>query len=135
MTNKSVEIHNIVAELRTISTITAITWNRIYFWEPIENQSGIYVCVNLISQVPDEVYKTARIECRIIWHNENVTKKALIDLQNIITTEIVYNQCLWLKDYNWFTVFKTTEWWTFQMFTDDQWRNLLIKDYILYFTN
>lgn len=134
MPNKTVDIPKIVAQLKLIPTITAITSTRIYSWEPWNEQSWIYLVVNAVTQQSTEYDKTARIEIRCVWHDATVTKQTLVDLQDIIVQRLCYDIDQWLKNYNWFIVYSIKEWWYIPPFIDDKYRNILIKDFILSFT-
>ena len=128
----TIPVDKIINELLTISEITNITGTRIYFGEPVfENQQGIYLVLNLISDLPvQSVERFARVEFRIIAHNSEVTKKQLVTLIDIINQKLVYDECLWKKDYDWFKVYVVEEWNSLILWTSDKNRNVLIKDFI-----
>ena len=91
MTNQ-IDVWAIINYLNTITDITNITWNRISFWPPDEEQTGIYITLNVISENNQEINKKTRIEFRCIWHNTTIRYDELMDLRS----KIVYN-LLWNK--------------------------------------
>lgn len=132
--NLTFPVDKLVAYLETVTDITDIVWQEIYYWKPFEFQTDwITIIWGLISQTPDELYKRARIELRFIWNSESITKKDLIDVQNIVVQYLCYESCLWQKNFDWFTVFNTVEWWQLVELMDNNSRNILIKDFIIYF--
>jgi len=117
-------------------TLWTVVSDRIYFWEPIREQTWPYIVLNSISQVIDTpITKQALVEARIIWHDENDTKKSLVNIASILNDELITTDTLQLQSLNWFNVYKITEGWDFRMFIDDKNRNILIKDYVFYFLN
>ena len=118
------------------STLWTVVSDRIYFWEPMREQTWPYIVLNSISQVIDTpITKQALVEARIIWHDENDTKKSLVNIASILNDELITTDTLQLQSLNWFNVYKIIEGWDFRMFIDDKNRNLLIKDYVFYFLN
>lgn len=133
MATQSIDINDIVNYLRSVPAINAITGNRIYVWPPVSHQDGIFIVVDLVSQRVDIWSKTAILEFSFIAHNDNVAKKQLLDLQQIVTDEIVYSTDCWAKTFNTFSVFKVVEWSMFELTVNNFWKNLLIHNYIFYF--
>jgi len=118
------------------STLWTVVSDRIYFWEPMREQTWPYIVLNSISQVIDTpITKQALVEARIIWHDENDTKKSLVNIASILNDELITTDTLQLQSLNWFNVYKIVEGWDFRMFIDDKNRNILIKDYVFYFLN
>jgi len=118
------------------STLWTVVSDRIYFWEPMREQTWPYIVLNSISQVIDTpITKQALVEARIIWHDENDTKKSLVNIASILNDELITTDTLQLQSLNWFNVYKIIEGWDFRMFIDDKNRNILIKDYVFYFLN
>ncbi len=133
--NLTFPVDKLVAHLESITEITDITWDKIYYWKPFKIPTDwITIIWWLISQTPNELYKRARIELRFIWNNEGVTKKSLIDLQNIVIQKLCYDDCLWEKSFDWFKVFSTIEWLQLTELLDDKKRNILVKDIIINFS-
>lgn len=132
--NLTFPVDKLVAYLETVTDITDIVWQEIYYWKPFEFQTDwITIIWWLVSQTPDELYKRARIELRFIANSESITKKELIDVQNIVVEYLCYQECLWQKNFDWFTVFNTVEWWQLVELIDNNNRNILVKDFIIYF--
>ena len=118
------------------STLWTVVSDRIYFWEPMREQTWPYIVLNSISQVIDTpITKQTLVEARIIWHDENDTKKSLVNIASILNDELITTDTLQLQSLNWFNVYKIVEGWDFRMFIDDKNRNILIKDYVFYFLN
>lgn len=82
----NIKIDKIVESLLTIPSLTNIFGTRIYWGEPVREQSGVYLVLNTVSQSYTEYDRTARIEARICSHTENVTKKTLNE-----ASEALYN--------------------------------------------
>jgi hypothetical protein len=131
---KSIQIDQICSYLKGLtSTIGTVVSSRVYFWEPMREQTWVYIVVNSISQVVDRVSKQALVEFRLVWHDENDSKKSLVDLANILTASLVTTDDIQKYAFGSFSVYKVVEWWDFRIFIDEKNRNLLIKDYIFYF--
>ena len=126
----SINVGDIVTYLLTQSIITNVVWTNIYFGEPIWEKTWISLILNVITQTPHPVTREARVEFRFVWNDINVTKQSLIDLQDIVTENIVYASECWLKNFNWFYVYHVEEWEVFTLLLDEKRRNYLIKDYI-----
>ena len=102
----------------------------------MREQTWPYIVLNSISQVIDTpITKQTLVEARIIWHDENDTKKSLVNIASILNDELITTDTLQLQSLNWFNVYKIVEGWDFRMFIDDKNRNILIKDYVFYFLN
>ena len=129
----SIEIDQVVSYLKATSAVANIVSDRIFFWEPMREQTWIYVVINSISQVVVYPDKQALVEFRIIGNNENVTKKQLADLANTISSVLVLTDTNKVYKFWTFNCYKVVEWWNFRMFVDDKNRNLLVRDYIFYF--
>jgi len=132
-----IQLDKVCTYLKTLtSTLGTVVADRIYFWEPMREQSWPYIVLNSISQVIDNpVTKQSLIEARIVWHDENDTKKSLVTIAWMLDTALITTETHQLYNLSWFSVYKIVESWTFKMFIDDKNRNLLIKDYIFYFEN
>ena len=129
-------IEKLVATLDGITEITDITWDKIYYWKPFKlSDEWVSIILSLIPTTPtNEIYKTARIQIQLFWGNENVTKKSLVDLQNIVIQKLCFDECWGLKSYDWFTVMSTLESiWPYE-WLDDKKRNNLFKDIIIQYT-
>lgn len=129
----SIQIDQIVSYLKNTSSVANIVSDRIYYGEPMREQSWTYIIINSISQIINPVSKQALVEFRIVWSNEWTTKKSLVDLANIITDSMCLTDTKQVYKLWNFEVYKIVEWWDFRIFIDEKNRNLLIKDYIFYF--
>jgi len=130
---KSVQIDKIVDFLKATSTVATIVSDRVFFGEPMREQSWVYIAVSPVSEVRELVNKQALVEIRLVWNDENVRKKQLIDLINIITDEITTTDTNQTFNFNWFVCYKVVEAWGFDLLVSDKNKNILIKDYIFYF--
>lgn len=132
---KVVEIDQICEYLKATTSIATVLSDRIYYWEPMREQTWIYLTINTVSQVINAVDKQALVEFRLIGHNENVRKKELVAISkllidNLVTTNTFQVYKLWD-----FEVYKIREGGTYRMFVDDKNRNLLIQDFVFQFIN
>lgn len=132
---KVVEIDQICEYLKATTSIATVLSDRIYYWEPMREQTWIYLTINTVSQVINAVDKQALVEFRLIGHNENVRKKELVAISkllidNLVTTNSFNVYKLWD-----FEVYKIREGGTYRMFVDDKNRNLLIQDFVFQFIN
>ena len=80
---KVVEIDQICEYLKATTSIATVLSDRIYYWEPMREQTWIYLTINTVSQVINAVDKQALVEFRLIWHNENVRKKELVAISKL----------------------------------------------------
>ena len=86
----TLQVDQIVAELKTISALTTAT-NGIYFGLPMrEPSSWIYIAINIVSNITtDEYSNRARLEFNVIAANENITPKEIMDVVAIIDDSII----------------------------------------------
>jgi len=132
----SVNVWKIIQEIKTITDITDIVWQNIFFWEPKKESdisTDIYIAINIISQIPSFSQRQARLEFRFLTKKDTVKLTNLIDICWIVTDNLSFDSCNWVKDFNWFTVSSFTEWSEFRPFRDNNERNILIKDYFVTF--
>jgi len=132
----SVDVWKIIQKMKTITAITDVVWQNIFFWQPIKESdvdTNIYIAINIISQVPSFSQREARLEYRFLSSKDTVKLTDLINICWIVTENLSFDSCNWVKDFNWFTVSSFIEWNEFLPFRDDNNRNLLIKDYIVNF--
>ena len=128
MANKSIDISNLIAHLRSVSAISSLVWNRIFYWPPMREQSWIYLQIAPITQISDITNKVSRVEFRYCASDENTTPKQLISLQDLVTDEMITN---WVNCMS--GAYKIIEWSDFREFVDDKNKNILIRDYQIYF--
>lgn len=132
-----IELDKVCNYLKTLtSSLGVLVSDRIYFWEPMNEQTWPYIILNSISQVIDNpITKKALIEVRILWHDENDTKKSLVNIASVLNNALITTDTNSLYNLSWFEVYKIIEGWDFRIFIDEKNRNLLIKDYVFYFLN
>ena len=132
----SISVPKIITYIKTITAITNIVGQNIFFWVPKSDAditTDIYLVINIISQVPSYSQRQARLEFRFCSKTDWVTLQSLIDLQWLATANLCFESYNWVKDFTWFTVVSFIEWWQFLPFRDDLDRNILIKDYLVTF--
>lgn len=130
---QSIQIDQIVDFLKNTSTVATVVSDRIFFGEPMREQNWIYIIINSISQVVNAVDKQALVEVRLVGNDENVRKKQLVNLANIITDALVLTNTKQIYTLWSFKVYKIVEWGDFRIFVDDKNRNLLITTFVFYF--
>jgi len=132
---KVVEIDQICEYLKATTSIATVLSDRIYYWEPMREQTWIYLTINTVSQVINAVDKQALVEFRLIWHNENVRKKELVAISKLLIDNLVTTNSFQVYKLWDFEVYKIREGGTYRMFVDDKNRNLLIQDFVFQFIN
>jgi hypothetical protein len=132
---KVVEIDQICEYLKATTSIATVLSDRIYYWEPMREQTGIYLTINTVSQVINAVDKQALVEFRLIGHNENVRKKELVAISKLLIDNLVTTNSFQVYKLWDFEVYKIREGGTYRMFVDDKNRNLLIQDFVFQFIN
>ena len=132
----SINVWKIIQEMKTITDITDIVWQNIFFWQPKKEwdiNTDIYIVINIISQVPSFSQRQTRLEFRFLSSKDTIKLTDLINICWIVTDNLSFNSCNWVKDFNWFSVSSFIEWNDFLPFRDSNERNLLIKDYLINF--
>ena len=132
----SVNVWKIIQEMKTITDITDVVWQNIFFWEPKKESdinTDLYIVISIISQIPTFSQRQARLEFRFLSSKDTVKLTNLINICWIVTANLSFDSCNWVKDFDWFTVSSFIEWNEFLPFRDDNNRNLLIKDYLVTF--
>ena len=132
---KVVEIDQICEYLKATTSIATVLSDRIYYWEPMREQTGIYLTINTVSQVINAVDKQALVEFRLIGHNENVRKKELVAISKLLIDNLVTTNSFQVYKLWDFEVYKIREGGTYRMFVDDKNRNLIIQDFVFQFIN
>lgn len=130
-----IQLDKVCTYLKTCSSLATLVSDRIYFGEPMREQTWPYIVLNSISQIvwDTTITKQALIEARIIGHDENDTKKSLVTIASALNDELITTYTNELYTLSWFEVYKIIEGWDFRIFIDEKNRNLLIKDYVFYF--
>ena len=132
---KVVEIDQICEYLKATTSIATVLSDRIYYWEPMREQTGTYLTINTVSQVINAVDKQTLVEFRLIGHNENVRKKELVAISKLLIDNLVTTNSFQVYKLWDFEVYKIREGGTYRMFVDDKNRNLLIQDFVFQFIN
>ena len=119
-------ISNLIDYLNTITGITDIVWNRIFWWIPKTEQTEDYMTVNIITETePTIAEKRNRIEFRMIWGDTNTTYWTLQTLDIELMTV--------LRDYTGDGVYKTVISNLANLYDDKQ-RKVYIRDILIYYT-
>ena len=132
----SVDVWKIIQKMKTITDITDIVWQNIFYWAPIKSSDidkDIYIIINEITEIPDFSQRNTRLEFRYLGNNDSVKKTSLKNICWIVTDSLSFDSCNWVQDFDWFKVSSFIEWNSAWPFRDDKDRNLLIKDYIVTF--
>jgi len=121
-----VEPKNIIAYLNA-----KITWlgNRIIFWLPIEEQSGIYLTLNILTESQADYSKWTLFEFAFIGHNEEVSFEDLLAFRELVSNELIGN-----KDLSGFYVYGCSEDGGFINGYDEKNRKVIKQNYRFYFT-
>ena len=109
MTNKSARIDGIVSYLNGITAVTSIATGGIFYGEPISEIQQTYIVVDLIEQNTRVADKEALVDVRIIG-SSSMTRKALIDLQDIITDALATDANTPVYNLGAFNVYSVVEW-------------------------
>jgi hypothetical protein len=119
-------ISNIITYLNTITAITNIVSNRIFWWVPKTEQTLDYLTINIITEnQPTDVEKRNRIEFRYIWWNSDTTYLTLQTLDNLILS----NMNNYKQDWVYKTVISN-----FANWYDEKQRKVMIRDLFIYYT-
>lgn len=132
---KTVNVSKIIEYMKTITDITNILWQNIFFDVPKTINwinTDIYLAINIVSEVPMFSKKQARLEFRFLATKDNITKQSLIEAEKVITQNLSFETNNWVRDFNWFKVSSFTEA-NATILRDELNRNLMIKDYFLTF--
>jgi hypothetical protein len=131
MAQREIQIDQIIDAMNQDATLIALFAWRIYFGKPVsDTQSGTYVVLNIITKpISEQSYCMVRVEARIIPKDANTTTKSLVDAKNAISTYFESTSV-----HGAFETFKIVEWGNFYNGIDEKNRNVLIQDYLFYFT-
>jgi len=128
---KRVEIENIINYLNTITDITDIVWNRIYWWVPNKEPWEIYIMITSVinSQVNNLIEWYDRLEIRVVsWSDSNKWSEVSI-LDNLVINALASE-----TNYNWFEVYRTVPLNGVSLYTDNN-RKEYVRDYQIHFIN
>ena len=119
-------IASLIAYLNTITAITTIVWNRIYWWVPKNEETQTYLTISIISEVqPTDVEKRNRVEFRMIWGDTKATYSTLKTLDDLIVSNI--------RNYTTNWVYRVAIWNLIDWY-DSKNRKILIRDLIIYYS-
>ena len=124
-----VMLDNIINRLNLDTTITAITWDRIFFGLPDKDQTWTYLCLllpwwgswNMIS-------KATRVELRAIGWNKNTTFKTLSELIWLVKDNLLSSQDWGVSDSDWQYSYSIREVWSEVTFIDEKDRKTIVAD-------
>lgn len=89
MTNQ-VQVDKIRDYLASDASVSTIVGNRVYWGEPREDdQPGIYITLNVVSETNAFANKGTRIEVRMLSNDDSVTYKQLFGLRESVTNRFV----------------------------------------------
>lgn len=120
------QLNKIIDYLNTISNITDLVWDRIYWWIPKDEPTENYITLNIITEAqPLSVEKFNRIEFRYIGWDTATTYQ---DLQNIDEQVLIA-----LNNYKADWVYKIVIT-NFVNGYDNKQKRVLIRDVLIYYT-
>ncbi len=123
-------IDQLKAWIKTKSSITSITGERVYRWQPYWTPDGIYITLELSSEQQTSITKATRVVFRFQSVDKPTTFKELIDLKNIITDELIEGvKTIWTM-----TVYWVAEWWDLVQLVDEKNRKEIVYSYLFYLT-
>ena len=120
----TVDIWQIITYLNTITEITDIVWNRIFWWLPNNEQTWTYIVLTLITErQPTLVENINRVEVRMIWGDSTVSYSTLFDLNKKVFSK--------LQEYKQDWVYKIVNQNLVQWY-DEKSRKLVLKDILIH---
>ena len=126
---KQIEIDKIISYLQDTIAISAIVWDRIYFWKPISDIiNWIYITINILGEQQAFLNKGTLLELRFIAHDTNIKFSELLALRKVVSEEIISN-----KNLDWFYTYNCYEEGWFKNWYDEKNRKVVIQDYRFYF--
>ena len=127
------DIENIILALEWDAWIdVSLPWG-IFWWEPEEEPSGLYLILNNITSIHKDSQRTFGIQFNFCWHNRDVRMQDLLIPYGLVDSFLLFG-CNWKLDYNWYNVVATREGQWVRLFTsniNEKERNVLIKEYFL----
>lgn len=103
-------------------------WWRITFGKPINEPTGIYVTIFILSEARAHANKGTLLEFSFIGHDESVTFTDLMDFKTQVSDLLTGN-----KDLSGFYVYGCNEDWSFINWYDDKNRKVIKQSYRFYF--
>ena len=139
MTSINIDVWAIIAYLKTVTAITDIVGDNIFRDLPKREANidkNIYLVIQEPSEVPTFSVKRNRLTIRYMAINDTVTKEELAELEAIVTQELCFESCNWVRDFNGFKINAFVEWESIKDRELIKQRNFIIKDYfVTYFKN
>lgn len=114
----------LIGELKLISDIFDIVWNRMYIGQPQTEQSSPYITFNIISQTNNLINNRTRIEIRFIGANKTDFKT--LEVMDKAISNYIYN--------NYTKIGIKFELWNIVYWYDGKKKTVLIRDIIIYQT-
>lgn len=130
MESKFIQPDAIVSFLKSYDVIRTSVSGNIFVGLPIVPPTWIYICVIPVAQNNYTVDKSALVDIRVIG---KVTQKELIDIISNIS-DVLLTENNPVQDIWWFEVYKVVDGPTFTILPGEDKTNVLIKDFIFYFT-
>jgi len=122
-------IGTLITYLNTKTTLTDLVWNRIYYWYPTEQQSGVFIVMEREWQKIREVYSYDIVSVKIIWHETWITYADLDEISNTLN-DILTIEARWE-----FNVIKILSTGSVANTYDTLNRPLIDKNYYIYYLN
>lgn len=124
-----IKVDEIITFLKSKSNIKAITWERIYFWQPItDDLPWLYITINILWEQQSIMNKWTLLEFRFIAHNDTTTFSSLLNLKNLVSNELYSS-----KKLSNFYSYNCYEDWGLNNWYDEKNRKVIIQDYRFYF--
>lgn len=117
--------------MNTKPSITAITGSRIYFGEPVDEPTGTYITINIVSENQRFANKATRIDVRFIAHDQDTRYRQLMDLRNIVIDELATDGTT--VDMGWFVVYGIVEEGGVVNGYNEKGHRVVIQDFLVYF--
>jgi len=119
-------ISTLITYLNTISGITSVCSDRIFWGQPRSEQTNTYMTVNVVTEIePTKVEKRNRLEFRVIGGDSTVTFGTLATVDTALLDAI--------RAYNAQGVYKSVVAGFTNLYNEKQ-QKILIRDIIIYYT-
>ena len=119
---KDIKISKIIEYIVNLNVV----WNRVYFWQPINEPNQDYITINIISEQQPRYNKGTLLEFAFLGGTERTTFNTLLgyrlSISNNITWPKTWFDCYWVNEDGWFI-----NWY------DDKNRKVVKQDYRFYF--
>lgn len=123
-----IQVDQIINYMNTVTNITNLVGNRIYFGLPINEKDLVwdYITINIISETNQPYNKWTLLEFAYI-SNSNSTFKNLMDIRKIVFDELKWKLALWTMN-----VYSIIEEWVSQWYWNKNQKTIL-QDLRFYF--